>query len=251
MGDGPEVRTPAALPVVREAARRVTPADASGASAPTPAADLDVELAARTALLGGAFNPPHLGHLLCAQEAMIALGLDRVLWMPVNTSPHKSNAEDPGVRHRLTMCRLAVAGEPRFTVSAFEARRPGPSYTVDTLESLHAERPGIELTFIVGGDMAASLPSWREPERVVRLTRLAVAERDGVRREAILQRLSAVPGAAERVDFFEMPRVDVSSSLIRHRVASGRPVRYLVPDGVAQYIEREGLYGASRKGVSE
>ena len=201
--------------------------------------------------MGGMFNPPHLGHLLCAQEALLDQGLDLVLWMPVNTPPHKSGAEDPGVEHRLAMCRLAVAAEPRFAVSEFEARRPGASYTVDTLEALHAQAPGIELTFIVGGDMAAALPLWREPERIVGLAHLAVAERDGLAREAILERLSFVPGATERVRFFDMPRLDVSSSLIRRRVAAGRPVRYLVPDGVAQYIEREGLYGAARKGISE
>ncbi len=201
--------------------------------------------------MGGTFNPPHVGHLICAQEALLDQRLDLVVWMPVNTPPHKPSLEDPGVAHRMAMCRLAVAGEPRFSVSAFEAQRPGASYTVDTLEALHAEAPGIELTFIVGGDMAAALPLWREPERVVRLARLAVAEREGVAREVILERLAEVPGAAERVQFFDMPRLDVSSSLIRRRVAAGRPVRYLVPDGVAQYIEREGLYGASREGVSE
>ena len=230
-------------------------ATSESSSAPSPSssgrAPLDVELAARTAVMGGTFNPPHVGHLLCAQEALLASNADRVVWMPVNTPPHKSSSEDPGVAHRLAMCRLAVAGEPRFAVSALEAERPGASYTVDTLEALRDRAPGIELTFIVGGDMAAALPLWREPERIVRLARLAVAERDGVARDAILERLSAVPGAVERVQFFEMPRLDVSSSLIRHRVAAGLPVRYLVPDGVAQYIEREGLYGAPREGVRE
>ena len=208
-------------------------------------------MAPRTAVMGGTFNPPHVGHLICAQEALLAHGLDLVVWMPVNTPPHKSSDEDPGVAHRVAMCALATGGDPRFAVSALEAQRPGASYTVDTLEALHAQAPGIELTFIVGGDMAAALPLWRDPERVVRLARLAVAERDGVARNVILERVSVIPGAAERVQFFDMPRVDVSSSLIRRRVAAGRPVRYLVPDGVAQYIDREGLYGASREGVSE
>lgn len=97
--------------------------------------------------------------------------------------------------------------------------------------------------------MAAALPSWRDPERVVSLAQLAVAEREGVGRQLILERLSAVAGAADRVRFFDMPRLDISSSLIRRRVAAGRPIRHLVPDGVARYIEREGLYGASRTGV--
>ena len=201
--------------------------------------------------MGGTFNPPHLGHLLCAQEALIDLGLDEVVLIPVNAPPHKSNEHDPGVAHRIAMCELGVAGEPRFSVSRIEAERPGPSYTVDTLEALHASRPGIELTFIVGGDMAAALPSWRDPERVVALAQFAVAERAGHVREVILDRLSAVTGAVDRVRFFDMPRLDISSSLIRRRVAAGRPIRYLVPDGVAQYIEREGLYGASPKGASQ
>ena len=201
--------------------------------------------------MGGTFNPPHLGHLLCAQEALIDLGLDEVVLIPVNAPPHKSNEHDPGVAHRVAMCELGIAGEPRFSVSRMEADRPGPSYTVDTLEALHASRPGIELTFIVGGDMAAALPSWRDPERVVALAQFAVAERAGHERKVILERVSAVTGAVDRVRFFDMPRLDISSSLIRRRVAAGRPIRYLVPDGVAQYIEREGLYGASRKGVSQ
>lgn len=201
--------------------------------------------------MGGTFNPPHVGHLLCAQEARLDLGLDEVVLIPVNAPPHKSNEQDPGVAHRIAMCELAVAGEPRFSVSTVEAERPGPSYSVDTLEALHASRPGIELTFIVGGDMAAALPSWRDPERLVALASFAVAERDGSARELILERLSAIPGAVDRVRFFDMPRLDISSSLVRHRVAAGRPIRYLVPDGVAQYIERERLYGASRKEASQ
>lgn len=201
--------------------------------------------------MGGTFSPPHVGHLLCAQEALLDFGLDEVVLIPVNAPPHKSNEDDPGVAHRVAMCELAVAGEPRFSVSTIEAERPAPSYSVDTLEALHASRPGIELTFIVGGDMAAALPAWRDPERVVALARFAVAERAGLGRQLILERLSAIPGAADRVRFFDMPRLDISSSLIRRRIAAGRPIRYLVPDGVAQYIEREGLYGASPKGASQ
>lgn len=201
--------------------------------------------------MGGTFNPPHVGHLLCAQEALLDLGLDEVVLIPVNAPPHKPGEGDPGVAHRIAMCELAVASEPRFSVSTIEAERPGPSYSVDTLEALHASRPGIELTFIVGGDMAAALPSWRDPERVVALTRFAVAERDGLERQLILERLSVIPAAVDRVCFFDMPRLDISSSLIRRRVAAARPIRYLVPDGVADYIEREGLYGASLKGASQ
>jgi nicotinate-nucleotide adenylyltransferase len=135
-----------------------------------------------------------------------------------------------------------VAGDERLGVSRVEADVPGRSFTVDTLRRLHEQSPEHDLTFIVGGDMASSLPGWREPEAILELARLGVAERDGVRREDILAGLARLPGAAGRVDFFEMPRVDVSSSLVRARAAAGRSIRYLVPDGVASYIGEAGLY---------
>ena len=201
----------------------------------------------RLGLLGGTFNPPHLGHLACAQEGLVQLGLDRVLLVPVNEPPHKAIEADPGVEHRVELCRRAVAGDERFGVSRVEADVPGPSFTVDTLRRLHDQRPEDELTFIVGGDMAHSLPAWREPEAILALAELGVAERDGMRREELAARLAGVRGAAGRIRFFDMPRIDVSSTLIRARVAAGLPVRYLVPDGVAAYIAEAGLYGARRQ----
>jgi nicotinate-nucleotide adenylyltransferase len=199
---------------------------------------------ARVGLLGGTFNPPHLAHLVCAQEALIALGLDRVLLVPVGVAPHKVVEGDPGVAHRVAMCEAAVAGDERLGVSRADADRAGPSYTVDLLRALGGAD---ELTFIVGGDMAHSLPAWRDPEGVLALARIAVAEREEVRRADIAQRLAGLDGAAERVCFFDMPRLDISSSLIRSRAAAGLPVRYLVPDAVAAYIEREGLYRPSAR----
>jgi nicotinate-nucleotide adenylyltransferase len=194
---------------------------------------------ARVGLLGGTFNPPHLAHLVCAQEALVQLGLDRVLLVPVGVAPHKTIDADPGVEHRVALCEAAVADDDRLGVSRADADRDGPSYTVDLLRALSGAD---ELTFVVGGDMAHSLPAWRDPEGVLALARLAVAEREGVRRADIAERLAGIAGAAERVCFFDMPRLDISSSLIRHRAAAGRPLRYLVPDAVAAYIEREGLY---------
>ena len=196
----------------------------------------------RVGILGGTFNPPHLGHLICAQEALVQLELDRVLLMPVFAPPHKRLEGDPGVEHRVAMCEAAVAGDPRFQVSLVEVQRGGPSYTVDTLNVLHARAPDDELTWIMGGDMAYALPAWRKPETVLELASLGVAERDGLRRHDILERIADLPGAAERVRFFDMPRIDLSSSLLRRRVAEGRPVRYLVPDAVRAHIDREGLY---------
>jgi nicotinate-nucleotide adenylyltransferase len=199
----------------------------------------------RLGILGGTFNPPHLGHLVCAQEAYDQLGLDRVVLMPAGTPPHKAVAADPGAEARWELCRLAVGGDERLDVSRLELDRPGRSWTVDTLRALHDESPQDDLTFIVGGDMARSLPTWREPEAVLELATLAVAERAGAEREAIRGELHALRGASdERVRFFQMPRIDVSSSLVRERVAAGRPVRYLVPDAVADAIAEHAWYVA-------
>jgi len=195
----------------------------------------------RTGLLGGTFNPPHLGHLVCAQEAHAQLGLDRVMFMPVHSPPHKEVDSDPGVEHRVALCSLAVVGDARFEVSRLEADTPGRSYTVDTLKRLHESSPEDELTFIMGGDMAYSLSTWHEPEAVLSLAILGVAEREGVGRADITEHLSGLAGA-DRIRFFDMPRIDISSSLIRRRAAAGRPLRYYVPDTVAEYIASEGLY---------
>ena len=197
----------------------------------------------RVGLLGGTFNPPHIGHLVCAQEAWAQLGLDRVLLVPVHAPPHKEAFDDPGVEARVALCEAAVAGDERLGVSRAEADVPGRSFTVDTLNRLHDARPGDQLTFIVGGDMAASLPQWREPRAILELCTIGAAARDGVGRDEVLERLDReLPGASDRIRFFDMPRIDISSTLIRRRVAAGEPVRYLVPDAVAAAIEREGLY---------
>ena len=196
----------------------------------------------RVGLLGGTFNPPHIGHLVCASQALGQLGLDRILLVPVHEPPHKGIEIDPGVAHRVELCRLAVAGDEQLDVSLADADVPGPSYTVDTLRRLHERSPGEQLTFIVGGDMALSLPTWREPEAILELAEIAVAEREGIRRIDIIDRLTGLP--ADRIHFFDMPRLDVSSSLIRRYVATGRPIRHLVPEGVERYIADAGLYRA-------
>ena len=192
-------------------------------------------------ILGGTFNPPHIGHLVMAQEAREQLGLDRVVLMPVAVPPHKEADGDPGADVRLTLARLAAAGEEGVEVSTAEIDRGGASFTVDTLGELHERYPEQELTFIVGADMAHSLPAWREPERILELARLAVAEREGIARDDIAERLAPLHDGS-RVTFFDMPRIDVSSSDIRRRVAEGRSVRHLVPDAVAQAIADRDLY---------
>jgi len=200
---------------------------------------------ASVGILGGTFNPPHIGHLVCAQEARSQLQLDRVVLMPVHTPPHKAALDDPGPEARLALCQAAIAGDEELEISALEIERGGSSYTVDTLRALNGSREGDDLTFIVGGDMASSLPSWREPEALLELARVAVAEREEHRRHEIAERLGALRGADERVVFFTMPRLDISSSDIRRRIAEGRPIRWLVPAEVCDEIERRGLYGAA------
>jgi nicotinate-nucleotide adenylyltransferase len=196
----------------------------------------------RVGLLGGTFNPPHVGHLVCATQALGQLDLDRVLLVPVHEPPHKGMEIEPGVAHRVELCRRAVEGEERLGVSLADADIPGPSFTVDTLRRLNERSPGDQLTFIVGGDMAHSLPNWREPEAILELAEVAVAEREGIRRNDIIDRLAGLP--VDRVRFFDMPRLDVSSSLVRRYVAAGRPIRHLVPEAVERYIADAGLYRA-------
>jgi nicotinate-nucleotide adenylyltransferase len=192
-------------------------------------------------ILGGTFNPPHVAHLVAARAALDQLGLDRVALVPVAAPPHKPLPDDPGPEVRLELCRRAAAGDERLEVSDIEVRRGGPSYTVATLEEIHAERPEDELTFIAGGDMAASLPEWREPERVLELARFAVAEREGAERTEIERRTAGLRGRG-RIVFFDMPRLDVSSSQVRARVAAGRPIDDLVSPAVKAYIDELGLY---------
>jgi nicotinate-nucleotide adenylyltransferase len=182
--------------------------------------------------------------MVCAQEALVGLGLDRVVLLPVHTPPHKQLEDEPGVQHRLELCRLAAAGAEGIEVASIEADRPGPSFTIDTLRSLHERDPGDDLTFIVGADQALGLPDWREPAAMLELAELGVAGREGVSEADVLERLEALPGAAPRVRFFSMPRIDISSSMIRARVAHALPLRWLVPDAVAAYIAEHGLYGS-------
>ncbi|MEA2421978.1 MAG: nicotinate-nucleotide adenylyltransferase [Thermoleophilaceae bacterium] len=198
----------------------------------------------RLGILGGAFNPPHLGHLILAQEAHFQLELDRVVWMPYGEPSHRTLEDDPGADARLTMCEYAAGADARFAVSRIEIDRAGPVYTVDTLRELRRRSPGDELFLLLGGDQAVSLGSWRSPEEVLSLAVVAVVEREEWRRGEIAERLGDLC-SPERVRFFDMPRVEISSSLVRRRARAGQPIRYLVPDKVANYVGAQSLYGSS------
>ncbi len=194
--------------------------------------------------MGGVFNPPHIGHLVCAQEAAIGLELDELLLVPAGAPPHRAVTDEPGAAVRFELCERAVAGDPVLHASRIEVDRDGPSFSVDTLRALRDERPDDDLLLILGGDAAAGLPSWHEPEELLTLAQLAIAERSGFERERVTAALEALP-AADSPEFFGMPRIEVSSTLVRERVAAGKPIRYLVPDGVAELIAERSLYRAA------
>jgi nicotinate-nucleotide adenylyltransferase len=177
------------------------------------------------------------------------LELERVLLMPTGEAPHREIEGDPGRETRYELCRLAVLENEEIEVSRLEIDRKGPSYTFETLETLRAQQPQTEFVFIVGADQAEHLPEWREPERVLELATVAVADRDGVTRERVKAAVRGLQGA-DRIVFFDMPRVDISSTMVRERAARRKPFRHLVPEQVGQRIDRVGLYRADvREGV--
>ncbi|MDT8436074.1 MAG: nicotinate (nicotinamide) nucleotide adenylyltransferase [Gemmatimonadota bacterium] len=177
--------------------------------------------AARIGVFGGAFDPPHVGHVIVAQEAVELLGLDRLLVVPTARPPHRDVYAKAA--ERLEVTRLAFAPDRRFEVSDIELRRDGPSWTVDTLEAVGAERRPAELTLIMGVDQYRAFRSWRDPRRIASLARLAVLARRG-------EEPDADPEFPCRV--LPVTRVDVSSTLVRRRISEGRSIRWLVPEDI-------------------
>ena len=199
---------------------------------------------ARVGVFGGSFDPPHVGHLLAASDAVEALGLDQLLWVPAAAQPlkHRDAAGRPPApaEARLAMVRALVADDPRFAVDALEIERGGLSYTVDTLETVAARYPGAERFFLVGADVLASFHRWREPLRVRSLATLVVLVRAVDGGAPAPDALTALPGGAPRL--VPTRRVDVSSTEVRGRAAAGRPLRGFVPDAVAAIIRGGSLY---------
>jgi nicotinate-nucleotide adenylyltransferase len=196
------------------------------------------------------FNPPHVGHLALARAAASQLELERVLLTPVLVPPHKPAKWDPGAEHRLHMCHLALQGDSRLGVCTLELERPGPSYTVDTLRSVHASNPEAELTLIVGADVARTFGSWREPREILKLARLAVAERDGSARQEVRDILAPLGGEGRMV-FLEMASHDISSSFVRQRLTAGESIEESVGPAVAGYISQHELYGRQPAGRAQ
>lgn len=189
-------------------------------------------------VLGGTFDPIHIGHLLLGEAAREELLLDKVIFIPAGNQWRKEQVDRDiaPAEHRLGMVRLAIAGNPAFEASAIEIEREGPSYSVDTLAALRGEMPDARLWFIVGADALADMPNWYESERIFELASVCVAGRPGEDERTTAFR--------DRVTWLEMPEIEISSTAIRERVKSGRSVRYMVPDGVRDYISEHGLYRA-------
>jgi nicotinate-nucleotide adenylyltransferase len=188
-------------------------------------------------ILGGTFDPPHIGHLIAAQDVRTALSLGRVLFVPAAEPPHKRGQAVTPAALRLEMLRAAVAAVDGFDVSDIELRREGPSYSVDTLRQLRASDPGTRLFFIIGADQFRELHTWHAPEEVARLARLVVMDRGNLTPENMASPLDV------EYETVRVTRVDVSSTLLRGRVKANEPIRFLVPAAVEEIIRREGLYG--------
>lgn len=197
----------------------------------------------RLGILGGTFDPIHFGHLLAAEEARVALHLDRVLFAPAGDPPHKQGHPILPGAYRQAMVRLAIADNPAFEVSSVDMDRPGPHYTVDTIHLLRQEwgTDADETFFIMGADSLADLLTWHQPAQFIELCRLAVVARPGYRPD-LAEMETALPGISRRLDCVEIPVLGISSSDLQRRVREGRSIRYQVPAAVARYIAEHGLY---------
>jgi nicotinate-nucleotide adenylyltransferase len=197
--------------------------------------------------LGGTFDPPHLGHLWLAALALDSLGLERVTFIPAGVPPHKQSAAVSSATDRLAMTRLAVdgdQGEPRFEVSSMEIERSGPSYTVETATDLLARYPDQRLVLLMAADALAQIDTWREPDRLLEIVEWAVAPRPGSTAADPRRLQDRFGPAADRIHLLDGPGLDLSSTVLRARVAAGDTIRYLVPRDVERYIADHGLYRA-------
>lgn len=195
----------------------------------------------RLGLLGGTFDPPHLGHLVLGEVARDQLQLDQVLFLPAGQPPHKPGRPISPLAHRVAMTQLAIADNPDFTLDNSDADRPPPHYTYTLLPLLHQRYPTAQLWWLIGGDSLRDFPTWREPQEIISLCRLAVLPRPGATFEwKTLE--AAVPGIAAAVDLLSGPSVAIAGTEIRHRLAAGRSARYLTPPAVLAYINEHRLY---------
>ncbi|MBN1176042.1 MAG: nicotinate-nucleotide adenylyltransferase [Dehalococcoidales bacterium] len=194
-------------------------------------------------VLGGTFDPIHLGHIMIAEEARQSLSLEKVILIPAGRPIFKTHRRLTPPEHRLKMVKLAAARQKYMTVYDMEIRRRGPSYTVDTLAELREQKgQQDEIYFIIGWDNLAELPKWREPERIIEMCRLAAVPRPGVPKPDLEELENRVPGIKRRTVLLEKPWTDISATDIRQRVAGGKSIDGMVPAPVAEYIKKHGLY---------
>ncbi|NLP35386.1 MAG: nicotinate-nucleotide adenylyltransferase [Clostridiales bacterium] len=200
-------------------------------------------------IMGGTFNPIHYGHLFLAENAFEQMNLDEILFMPSNNPPHKINKDIVANEHRKAMVQLAICDNPHFKLSTLELEREGITYTADTLSILTKEQPDTEFYFLVGADSFLNLQNWKDPKIILSLCTLLVFERDKVGNDIMNKHLeylkSTFPGA--KISLLHMPTIQISSAMIRDRIANRKSIRYYVPDEVMTYIEKHQLYSAIAK----
>ncbi len=194
----------------------------------------------RLGLFGGTFDPIHLGHLILAEQCRESCALDRVWFVVAGEPPHKRGDRTP-VAHRLEMARIAVAGHAAFAVSEIEANRPGPHYSVETLDAVRRERPEDELFFLIGADTLNDLPNWREPARIARMATIVVVNRPDIEESDPASFPSFTPDS-HPIRAVTIPPIGIASTDLRRRVREGKTIRYLLPRGVEAYIDAQGLY---------
>jgi len=195
-----------------------------------------------TGIIGGTFDPIHIGHLIAAEQARTRLGLTEILFVPAGQPWFKANNGITSPYHRVEMVRLAISSNPSFKLCTVEIGRTGPSYTIDTMTELR-DRQGVDNPyFIIGSDSLEGFPLWKEPVKLLQLCRLVVVSRSESMQRDLTSLEAVVPGILDNVTLLEMPLIDISSSDIRRRIVQGESIRYLVPVEVQQYIVKHRLY---------
>lgn len=196
----------------------------------------------RIGVLGGTFDPIHIGHLILAEEARDLLGLEIVYFVPAGDPPHKRDHRLASPEDRVAMIELAIAGNERFRVSRVDVDRPGPHYTIDMVQIIQSQLPpGCELYFLMGFDSLVELPTWHEPARLIAACHLVALTRHDI--DLDWEKLeAALPGIRQRVTILDMPELEIASHQLQQRIREGRSIRYLVSDSVATYIRKKDLY---------